>query len=85
MTADTFEYWFLNRFINYLEEGSIIIMDNASYHSVTLNKVPNISAKEQDIIDWFGWNLNKIHFSITETRAELLKRVLPLQTRHRNV
>jgi hypothetical protein len=39
MTAHTFRNWFLNRFINYLEEGSIIIMDNESYHLVTVNKV----------------------------------------------
>jgi hypothetical protein len=51
MTADTFKYWFLNRFINYLEEGNIIIMGNASYNSGTLNKVPDTSAKKQDIID----------------------------------
>jgi hypothetical protein len=82
MTADTFKYWFLKRFIYYLEEGSIIIMDNASYHSVTLNKVPNTSVKKQDIIDWL--EQKQTHFSKTETRAELLKRVLPLQTRHKN-
>jgi hypothetical protein len=31
-----FHDWFLNRFFNYLEEGSIII-DNESYHSITEN------------------------------------------------
>jgi hypothetical protein len=34
--ADTFKFWSLNRFISCLEEGSVIIMDSASYHSVTL-------------------------------------------------
>jgi hypothetical protein len=29
--------WFVNRFLNYLEEGSIIIMD----HSIIVDKVPN--------------------------------------------
>jgi hypothetical protein len=60
MTANTFKYWFLNIFINYLEEGSTIIMDNASYHSVTLNKVPNTSAKNK--ISSIGWNRNKFTF-----------------------
>jgi hypothetical protein len=27
-----------------MEEGSVIIKDNASYHSVTANKVPNNSS-----------------------------------------
>jgi hypothetical protein len=39
LTSHTFWHWFLNRFVNYLEEGSIIIMDNVSYHFVTINKV----------------------------------------------
>jgi hypothetical protein len=30
MNADSFKDWFVNRFLNYLEEGSIIIMGNAS-------------------------------------------------------
>jgi hypothetical protein len=45
MTANIFKDWFLNRFINHLEEDSIITIDNANYHLVTLNKVPNNSAK----------------------------------------
>jgi hypothetical protein len=76
MTADTFKYWVLNRFINYLEENSIIIMKNASYYSVTLNKVPNTSAKK---ISSIGWNRNKFTFQKQKTRAELLKRVLPFR------
>jgi hypothetical protein len=76
MTADTFKYWFLKRFINYLEEGSII-MDNVSYHSVTSNEVPNTSEKKQYIIDWL--EQKQTHFSKTEKRAELLKRVLPFR------
>jgi len=51
MTANTFREWFLNRFFNFLEEGSIIVMDNAPYHSVTINKVPNTSTRRQDIIN----------------------------------
>jgi predicted O-methyltransferase YrrM len=52
MTAHTFQNWFLNRFINYLEEGSIISMDNVSYHLVTVNKAPNNSSRKQDITEW---------------------------------
>jgi transposase len=78
MMADTFKYWFLNRFINYLEEGSIIIIDDASYYSVTLNKVPHNSAKKQDTL--IGWNRNKFTFSNNNNKkTELLKRVLPFR------
>jgi hypothetical protein len=51
-------------------------------NTIQLFEVPKTSAKKQDI-DWL--EQKQIHFSKTETRAELLKRVLPLQTRHKNV
>jgi hypothetical protein len=65
MTADTFKYWFLNRFTNYMDEGSIIIMDNAGSQFICsyfmfpkLKKVPNTSAKN---ISCIGSN-RKHHF-----------------------
>jgi predicted O-methyltransferase YrrM len=47
MNADSFKDWFVNRFLNYLEEGSIIIMDNASYHSTIVDKVPNTGSHKK--------------------------------------
>jgi hypothetical protein len=41
INTELFTNWFINHFINYLEEGSITVMDNASYHSVILNKAPS--------------------------------------------
>jgi predicted O-methyltransferase YrrM len=49
MTAGISENQYLHRFVNNLEEGSTIITDNASYHSVTMRKVPDTSAKAKDI------------------------------------
>ena len=40
MNTDSFKDWFVNKFLNYLEEGSIVVMDNASYHSKLLDKIP---------------------------------------------
>jgi hypothetical protein len=37
--------FFLTIFINYFKKNGIINMDNANYHRVTLDKVPNTSAK----------------------------------------
>jgi hypothetical protein len=68
ITADKFKHWFLNRFINYLEESSIIIiMGNATYCSVTMNKEPNTSARKKISI---GWN-RKVILLKTGTRIEL--------------
>jgi hypothetical protein len=47
MTTDIGKYCFVNRFVNYLKEDSIIITRNAIYHSVTLNKEPNTSARKR--------------------------------------
>jgi hypothetical protein len=52
MNADSFTDWFVNRFLNYLEEGSIIIMDNASYHSTIADKVSNTGSCKKDIQEW---------------------------------
>jgi hypothetical protein len=38
MNADSFKDWFVNRFLIYLEVGSVIIMDNASHHSTIVDK-----------------------------------------------
>jgi hypothetical protein len=43
-----------------LEDGGIIIMGIASYHSVTPNKVPNTSAKNN--FSSIGWNRKEFVF-----------------------
>ncbi|KAJ8914221.1 hypothetical protein NQ315_003584, partial [Exocentrus adspersus] len=44
--------WFEHQLLQNLEEPSIIIMDNASYHSSLGNKVPNTGWKKADICRW---------------------------------
>ena len=56
-----------------MEEGSIIVMDNAPYHSVTTNKVPNTSTRRQYIINWL--DIHDIDY--TGIRTELLTLVQP--------
>jgi predicted O-methyltransferase YrrM len=52
-----------------VEEGSIIIMDNVSYHLVTVNKAPNNSSRKQDIIEWLQQKGNYF----PQIKSELLK------------
>jgi len=40
MNGDIFKEWFIDMLKN-LEEGSLIVMDNASYHSMYREQVPN--------------------------------------------
>jgi hypothetical protein len=79
MNMELFTDWFINHFINYLEEGSKIVIDNASCHSTILNKAPSTNSRKSEIVDW----LKKKNITVdpTETRAELLQRVQLLKMR----
>lgn len=50
MNAESFRDWFVNQFLNHLEERSVIIMDNASYHSILIDKLPNTNSRKRYII-----------------------------------
>jgi hypothetical protein len=51
-----------------LEEGCAIMMDSASYHSVTINKVSNSSNRKQDISEWL--QQGGVHICPTETKSQ---------------
>ncbi|MGH9701391.1 MAG: transposase, partial [Candidatus Acidiferrales bacterium] len=50
MTANLFEKWFSEQLLPNIPPNSVIVMDNASYHSRILNKIPNQSSKKEDIL-----------------------------------
>lgn len=49
MNAELFKKWFVEQLLPNLDKPSIIIMDNASYHSKLIEKIPNKSWKKDDI------------------------------------
>lgn len=51
MNSEVYESWF-KEMVQSLEEPSVIIMDNASYHSRQIDKMPTQADKKQVIIDW---------------------------------
>jgi transposase len=51
MTGETFEKWF-ETISPKLDPNSVIIMDNAPYHSRKKEKIPNSSSRKQDIRKW---------------------------------
>jgi hypothetical protein len=69
MNADSFKNWFVNRFLNCLEEGSIIIMGNAGYHSTIADKVPNTGSRKKDIQGWLRKNC--IDYDPTENHTRI--------------
>ena len=56
-----------------LEEPSVIILDNASYHNKQYNKPPTSSNNKKEIRDWL--QDNNIHYEATDIKSVLLDRV----------
>jgi transposase len=69
MTADVFEEYF-QQMLDLIPPGSVIVMDNASYHSRKCEKSPTSSWKKADVIRWL---LEKeIKFEGNMVKKELL-------------
>ena len=47
MNGPHYEEWFTNKFLPNIQLGSIIVMDNAPYHSVHVEKIPTSSTKKE--------------------------------------
>lgn len=70
MNADVYEKWFKDILIR-LEPNSVIVLDNASYHSRKQNKAPSTSTRKDEIKKWL--RSNAISFEDDMVKAELLE------------
>ena len=52
MNSDNFEEWFHDKLLCNVPCNSLIVMDNASYHSRRIEKVPTSNSKKGDMQDW---------------------------------
>lgn len=52
MTAELFEKWAKQQLLPNVPPNSVIVMDNASYHSRLETKIPNINTKKADMIEF---------------------------------
>lgn len=55
MNYEKFKNWFIG-LLNNLKEPMTIIMDNAPYHSVQVNKPPNQSNRKSELVKWLSEN-----------------------------
>lgn len=69
--AEVFEKWFEGMLLPRLEPNSIIVMDNASYNSVQLNKVPNAESNAKTIKEFLI--KEDMYFEDSYTKKELLE------------
>lgn len=74
MTANLFEKWFGEQLLPNIPQNSVIVMDNASYHSRLLNKIPNNNTKKDDIIQFMRSKNINIPDKIP-TKKDLLKTI----------
>jgi len=72
MNGDTFKEWFVS-ILPRLHPNSIVVMDNAPYHSVQTEKYPTSNYKKTDILDWL--NSKGITFDRPMLKAQLLSKV----------
>lgn len=70
MNSDNYLKWLQEKLIPNLPPQSVVVMDNAAYHNVEINKAPTSSSKKQEIINWL--QKNNVPFSETMLKPELL-------------
>ena len=70
MNAKVFEEWF-QKVLQLLPDNAVIVMDNASYHSRKVEKIPTTSSKKKDMQDWLS--SKNIDFNVHMVRSELLQ------------
>ena len=69
MNSAIFERWAWEKLILNLSPKSVLIIDNAPYHPIQLNKPPNSSQREEEIMDWLARNIS---FCSSSKKIELL-------------
>lgn len=70
INSDTFLKW-LKNILPLLQDNAVIVMDNAPYNSVKVEKIPNSTWKRGEIIKWLESKGNEI--PETMVKAELLQ------------
>lgn len=70
-SAELFENWFENYLLKNIPNNSVIIMDNASYHSRLLYRAPNRSSTKTEIQEYLLKNY--IYFEFSYKKEQLLE------------
>ena len=73
MNNETFKKWFLEQLLPNIPSRSLIIMDNAPYHSKQINKAPTGVSRKAEVIQWL--TENNIPHEPTYSRSELYELV----------
>ncbi|XP_060873383.1 uncharacterized protein LOC132947190 [Metopolophium dirhodum] len=82
MNGQTFCEWMEN-ILPRLKDNCVIVMDNASYHSVKLDKAPTSSTKKADIIQWLEDKGEVVDRTmIVRELLDVVKKIKPLNDKY---
>lgn len=78
MNGQTFRDWFVE-ILPLLKENAVVVMDNAPYHSVKSEKIPNMSWKKADIVNWILSKQEDVDATnkVKNDLMEIVKRLKP--------
>lgn len=79
INGDTFYNWFV-QILPMLKENAVIVMDNTSYHSVKKCKIPTMSSKKQEMIDWIESKGEIVTYPIVKN--DLIKKIRKLKKQY---
>ncbi|XP_046145849.1 uncharacterized protein LOC123989194 [Osmia bicornis bicornis] len=71
MNALNFEKWVSEKLLPNIPSQSVIVMDNAPYHTVQINKPPTAYGKKSDMIKWL--EENNIQHTATMKKYQLVE------------
>jgi transposase len=77
MTGEIFMDWLRKKLLPNFPENSVIVMDNASYHSVQAEKISNSNSRKMEIMEFL--EKNDLYYEENYTKKQLLE---VLKTKH---
>lgn len=81
MNFDNYEKWITNKLIPNIPPSSVIVIDNAPYHNVELNKAPNSNSRKNEMLEWLAEK--GIAFLPTMLKPELYSLVLQHKSKYK--
>lgn len=79
MSAKLFEDWFVDQLIPNLPPKSVIVMDNASYHSRQPTKIPNTGSRKEEIMNFLRLNYVPLPEKIKKKELLNILKEIPVQ------
>ena len=74
MNAEHFLEWFQHQLCPHIPMGSLIVMDNASYHNTQTEKIPTKSSRKSEMREWLS--NHGVVFDDTDLKADLMKKII---------